>query len=60
MPSLENVRTFIYYIWLMTHLAFEKEMKLFCGYCLFPLFINRLAVVFFFKATPDELSQRAE
>lgn len=46
MPSLENVRTFIYYIWLMTHLAFEKEMKLFCGYCLFPLFINRLAVFF--------------
>lgn len=56
MSNLENAGTVIYCIWLMTHLLFQK-LKLFCGYCSFPLFINRLAV---FKAMPNELSQRAE
>lgn len=47
MPILENTKNFIYYIWLMTQFGFgffSFNLKLFRGYCLFPVFINRLAV----------------
>lgn len=44
MPILENTEHFIYCMWWMSQLAFFEKLKLFCGNCLFPVFINRVAV----------------